>query len=309
MIVKRTLSPRRILAYTRGPMTWTLAWALAATALAVVLGAATVAIPFAPVAALGAALAIFVAFRNNTAFGRWNEARAAWQAVLVACRSIGRQVVAATDNAAASGTASREDADRVTRDLIGRLVAFAHALAHQVRPHPDDPSVAPHASADEWATVAAAANPAHQLLVRQSVAIKSAIRDGALGQFDPISLEPQMAALASAQGVLERLASTPTPRQYDYFTRIFVLAYAALVPFGLLSVLPDALWLVMPLALVLAGVFVIMAVVGATNDEPMSGTVTDVPIHAVCREIERDAADALNLERPPALQPVDGYLW
>jgi putative membrane protein len=178
-----------------------------------------------------------------------------------------------------------------------------------VRPHPDDRSVAPHVSADEWATVAAAANPAHQLLVRQSVAIKSAIRDGALGQFDPISLEPQMAALASAQGVLERLASTPTPRQYDYFTRIFVLAYAALVPFGLLSVLPDALWLVMPLALVLAGVFVIMAVVGATNDEPMSGTVTDVPIHAVCREIERDAADALNLERPPALQPVDGYLW
>lgn len=309
MIVKRSLSPGKVLAYTRGPMAWTLTWALAATALAAVLGASAVAIPFAPVGALGAALAIFVAFRNNTAFARWNEARAAWQAVLVACRSIGRQVLAATDNAAASGTASPEDADRVTRDLIGRLVAFAHALAHQVRPHPDDLSVVPHVSADEWATVAAAANPAHQLLVRQSVAIKAAIRTGTLGQFDPISLEPQMAALASAQGTLERLATTPTPRQYDYFTRIFVLAYAALVPFGLLSLLPDSPWLAVPLALLLAGVFVVMAVVGAANDEPMAGAVTDVPIHAICREVERDAADALNLERPPALQPVNGYLW
>lgn len=309
MIVKRTLSRRRVLAYTRGPMAWTVAWALAATVLAAALGAERVAIPFAPIGALGAALAIFVAFRNNTAFGRWNEARAAWQAVLIACRAIGRQVVAATDNAVHASAVSREAADRVTRDLVARLVGFAHALAHQVRPHPDSPPVVPHVSAAEWATAAAAANPAHQLLVHQSVAVKAAIRDGALGQFAPISLEPQMAALGIAQGTLERLAGTPTPRQYDYFTRIFVLAYAALVPFGLLSLLPDSPWLVLPLALILAGVFVVMAVVGAANDEPMAGAVTDVPVHAVCREIERDAADALRLDRPPVLQPVDGYLW
>ena len=309
MIVKRTLSPRRVLSYTRVPMAWTVAWALAATLLAVPLGAERVAIPFAPVGALGAALAIFVAFRNNTAFTRWNEARSAWQAVLIVCRSIGRQVVAATDNAVHAGAVSQEVADRVARDVVGRLVGFAHALARQVRPHPDAPPVVPHVSAAEWATADAAANPAHQLLVNQSVALKAAIRDGALGQFDPISLEPQLAALGVAQGTLERLAGTPTPRQYDYFTRIFVLAYAALVPLGLLSLLPDSLWLVLPLSVVLAGVFVVMAVVGAANDEPMTGAVTDVPVHAVCREIERDAADALRLDRPPALQPVDGYLW
>jgi ion channel-forming bestrophin family protein len=118
-----------------------------------------------------------------------------------------------------------------------------------------------------------------------------------------------MAALASAQGALERLATTPTPRQYDYFTRTFVLAYAALVPFGLLSLPPDSPWLVLPLTLILTGVFVVMAVVGAANDEPMAGAVTDVPVHAVRREVERDAADALDLDRPPALQPVDGDLW
>lgn len=95
----------------------------------------------------------------------------------------------------------------------------------------------------------------------------------------------------------------------DYFTRLFVLACAALIPFGLLSLLPDAVWLVLPLATVLAGVFVVMAVVGAANDEPMVGAVTDIPVHAICRDIERDASDALGPKRPPALQPVDGYLW
>jgi putative membrane protein len=147
------------------------------------------------------------------------------------------------------------------------------------------------------------------LLVRQSIAIKEAIRVGALGQFDPISLEPQLSALATAQGTLERLATTPTPRQYDYFTRIFVGLYAALVPFGLLSLFAEQVWLVVPLALSLAGVFVVMAVVGAVNDEPLAGAVTDVPLHAVCRQIERDCADAIGRDRPPALEPSDGYLW
>lgn len=97
----------------------------------------------------------------------------------------------------------------------------------------------------------------------------------------------------------------------DYFTRLFVLAYAALIPFGLLSLLPDAVWLVLPLATVLAGVFVVMAVVGAANDEPMVGAVTDIPVHAICRDIERNASDALvPLDPAPRIRRrTDPWNW
>ncbi len=39
---------------------------------------ATIAIPISIVGILGSALAIFIAFRNNTAYSRWWEARTVW---------------------------------------------------------------------------------------------------------------------------------------------------------------------------------------------------------------------------------------
>ena len=86
MITKRNLSPVQVLRYTAGPGAWALAWAIVVPVLFAITGASWLPVPFAPIGALGAALAIFIAFRNNTAFGRWNEARSAWQGVLVASR-------------------------------------------------------------------------------------------------------------------------------------------------------------------------------------------------------------------------------
>ena len=76
-------------------------------------------LPFAPVAALAAALAIVIAFRNNAAFARWNEARAACQAALVACRSLARQIVTATADAAAAGAVTAAEAERDLREQLG----------------------------------------------------------------------------------------------------------------------------------------------------------------------------------------------
>lgn len=102
--------------------------------------------------------------------------------------------------------------------------------------------------------------------------IKAATREGSLGQFDPISLEPQLAALASAQRVLERIATTPTPRQYEVFSRWFLLLYPAMVPSGVVGAVPESLGWVLPLSVLISGVFVIMSVVGRTPQaEPPLG--------------------------------------
>jgi putative membrane protein len=308
MIIKRNLSPVQVLRYTAGPLTWAVGWSLAVPVLFAVTGADWLALPFAPIGALGAALAIFIAFRNNTAFGRWNEARSAWQGILVAGRISSRQILAAADNAVAAGTDAAVAA-AMARELVLRLAAFGYLLGQQVRPrgmvHLDGLL-----AADEIAAAAASSNPANAVLARQSVRIKDAIRAGVLGQFDPISLEPQFAALSAAQGVIERIRTTPTPRQYDYFTRRFVLLFAALVPFGVLSLVPGAIWWTVPLSLALSGVFIVMAVVGSANDEPFTGKVTDVPVAALCRELERDVRSMLGeKDLPPAAEPINGYLW
>jgi putative membrane protein len=310
VIVKENLSPTRIVQYTARPLAWAAMWAIAAPALYELTDDERLVLPFAPVATLGAALAIFIAFRNNTSFGRWNEARAAWQSVLVACRVLARQLLAATENAVASGSAERTAANSFARETVLRLSAFAYLLAGRVRAPVDWARTRQLVDAEEAAVLERADNAPNVLLARQSARIKDGIRAGVLGQFDPISLEPQLAALSAAQGTIERLKWTPTPRQYGYFTRRFVELFALVVPFGLLSLFPTAIWWTTPLALVLSGTFVVMAVTGAANDEPFAGRVTDVPIATIAAEIEHDLRELLGDATPPAIpQPVDGYLW
>jgi putative membrane protein len=148
------------------------------------------------------------------------------------------------------------------------------------------------------------------VLIDIATSIKDGIRTGALGQFDPISTEPQLVALNNAQGTIERIATTPTLRQYDYFTRRLIELFALLAPFALLGLLPDMVWLTTPLALIIAGTFIVLAVTGAANDEPFANQVTDVPIDTICTQLEHDVLTAIGHRDPPRpLQPVDGYLW
>jgi ion channel-forming bestrophin family protein len=309
MIIKRNLRPSRVLRYIAGPIAWTTAWAVAVPSCFAITGASWLLVPFAPVGALGAALAIFIAFRNNTAFGRWNEARSAWQSVLVGSRVLARQILASIDNAIAGGAESTQ-ATAIGRELVLRLVAFGYLLGDRIRPEPAGPNLEGLLAEGEIRSLGAAINPPNLLLRQQSIRIKDCIRLGVLGQFDPISLEPQLAALSAAQGVVERIKNTPTPRQYDYFTRRFVLLFAALAPFGILSLVAGSIWWTVPLSLSLGGVFVVMAVTGSANDEPFANQVTDVPIAAVCRELERDLRELLgDTEILAAATPVNGYLW
>ncbi|MEM9517187.1 MAG: bestrophin family ion channel [Actinomycetota bacterium] len=293
MIVKRNLSVRRVAAYISRPMAWVAAWSVAVPAMSLVVDDDRLVAPFAPAGAIGAALAIFIAFRNNSAFGRWMEGRAAWQSILVASRAITRQVIASTDNALAMGEIDRSTAERYRRETTSLLSTFARSVAAPFRP-----------------SLGATSAPPTMVTVELGVLIKRGIRDGALGQFDPIALEPQLAALNNAQGTIERIASTPTLRQYDFFTRRFVELFAVLAPFAIIGLVPDRVWWTVPLSIAVSGVFVIMAVTGAANDEPFSGMVTDVPIEAVCAEVDHDLAVLLGAPNPPPLaQPVDGYLW
>lgn len=309
MIVKRNLSPTRIAVYVRGPMLWAAAWAVGVPIAYAATDSALLVVPFAVVATVGAALAIFIAFRNNSAFARWNEARGAVQSTLVASRSLTRLVVAATHNAIRAGTADETVARDFAREVASRLIGYAHAVAAHVRPERSAPDSDRHRApvdADAWS----ADHPPNVLLTRLSMRLKDGIRDGVLGQFDPISMEPQLAALATAQGAMERIATTPTPRQYDYFTRRFVEVFAALIPFGLLSLPLGSIWWAIPLSVILSGIFIVMAVTGSANDEPFANRVTDVPMETVFREVERDLMELTDqTARPSSLQPVDGYLW
>lgn len=311
LIVKRNFAPLTVLRYVAGPLGYATAVAVAVAVVDWVFDARRLGVPFAPVGTLGAAVAIFAAFRINAAYARWWEGRAQWAAIHNAARVLARQLVAATDDAVAAGNADASAAKSYAREQVLRLAAFANALRGELRGVDAVPTVAALLPPDEHARLSTTHNVANQLLQTESVRIKDGVRSGLVGQFDPISLEPNLGALNAAMAACERLQSTPTPRQYDYFTRVGVAAFTTLLPFALLGSLPTGSggWLV-PLSVMIGGTFIVLERVGAVLDAPFANTVNDVPLDAICVDIERDLRAQLGDNDLPAPVPVvAGYLW
>jgi ion channel-forming bestrophin family protein len=312
VIVKRNLSPQKVAGYIWRPIALTALVSLGALVLRRVTGSDSWQLPFAPIGTLGAAVAIFVAFRNNASYARWWEARTLWANIQNSSRILARQIVAATDNALVSGTGGTEDEVLAYRDeQVLRVVAFAHAVRLTLRSEDGWEDVTRCLPAAERDGIVGATNRPNLVLQRLGIRLKDGVRAQIVGQFDPITLEPNLAALNASFAAAERIKETPTPRQYDYFTRVAVLLFAVLLPFGLLSLLPEAQDAWVPLlAVVIAGVFVVLERVGSIVDAPFANTTTDVPMTAICRAIERDLLEQLgHTPLPPPVAAVDGYLW
>jgi putative membrane protein len=93
VIVRRTLSWRRVVAYVGWPIA---VHVLVATAIAVLHGIGRLdwlALPSLPVTILAATIGILLAFRNNSAYDRWWEARTVRGGIVNQSRTFARQVL------------------------------------------------------------------------------------------------------------------------------------------------------------------------------------------------------------------------
>jgi putative membrane protein len=85
-----------------------------------------------------------------------------------------------------------------------------------------------------------------------------------------------------------------------------------LLPFFLIKTLigDGVPWLVVPLSGIIAFIFTTIERTGAVNEDPFENLVTDVPLSAYCRQVERDLRALLGeTDLPPALEPKEGYLF
>jgi len=93
MIVGGKLSWNIVLKYTGRPVLLHVVLAFGVVIAYQLLGARWLAVPALPVTVLAAAIGVLLAFRNNSAYDRWWEARTLWGALVNTSRSFARQVL------------------------------------------------------------------------------------------------------------------------------------------------------------------------------------------------------------------------
>lgn len=311
MIVKRNFNPIKVIQYVKIELAFSIFVTLAVYLLHHQ-NITSVSLPFSIVAILGSALAIFIAFRNNSSYSRWWEARTLWSGITNSSRVLARLVITFAESHSHQDNFDKNRSDEFKREMIYKIIAWVHALRLHLRKQKDWHEIKEFVSESEFSALETAQNKPNLLQLIIGRKIYSAMANGTLGGFDSFQMEGQLLALANFQGGCERIKKTPLLRQYDFFTRLFLYTFILLLPFALIGDFSklNIDYLMIPVAIVISSVFAIIGKVGEVNEDPFENKITDVPLTAICNTIERDLREMLGeKDLPDELKPENGYLF
>lgn len=308
MIVPKGPQLRRMLAYVGRPLLALVLWDVLIVLAYKVMHWEWVGSKYVPLALYGSAIGIIVGFRNNSAYGRWWEARGLWGQIVNNSRSLARQVVSTMHVPEHDGTGREHDAVRqMQRRLVHHQIAYVHALRQQLRglsPWEELERVLPR---EDLAGLRQSKNVPLSLQQAMGQMLREAKLRGWLDALEWQAMDRNLDDLADAQGGTERIKNTPMPKQYDFFPMLFVQIYCLLLPVGMVENLG---WFT-PLGSTLVGfMFLALDKIGRDLEDPFDNTIFDVPLTAITRTIEINLRQLLGeAELPEPEKPVRGVLW
>lgn len=301
-------------------------------------------IPWLPMSVIGTAVAFYVGFKNNQAYDRMWEARKIWGGIVNDSRSWGMLVDGFVSSLFADEKHTEQEIYSIKQTLIYRHIAWLYAHRNQLLvPTPwehisQGGRVARYAKfyqnqfgvglvvdevtktelkqfleEEEYHELVKAANPATQIINRQSRGLSQLREKGLIDDFRHMEMERTLKSFYTLQGMNERIKKFPLPRQYANMSRYFIGIFIALLPFAMIPALIDhgdyGYLLAVPITALIGWVYVMMEVVADYSENPFQGMANDIPMLSLCRTIEIDLREMLGeTDLPPVIQPKKDIL-
>jgi ion channel-forming bestrophin family protein len=304
MIVPRGRQLFKMLAYVGTPLVVLLGYDLAVVVAYKVLHWEWVALPHIPLSLFGSAIGIIVAFRNQSAYARWWEARTLWGVIINNSRSWARQV---TTVMMPVSEAEAAELKVVQGRLVYHQIAYAHALRQQLRGLEPWELLKPLLNEEELMELRYARNVPLAIQQQMGALLRECQVRGWVDIAHWRALDANLDDIVDAQGGTERIKNTPMPKQYDYFPQLFVQIYCMMLP---LALVPAMGWFT-PLGSTLVGfIFLALDKIGRDLEDPFDNSIYDVPMTSLTTTIEVNLRQLLGeTALPNAEGPVHGVLW
>lgn len=253
-----------------------------------------ISLTFVPFTLMGVALAIFLGFRNGASYDRYWEARKLWGGLLNDARTLTRQVM----------TLPEPSCD--ARPFVLGLIAFTHALRHQLRGTDGRTDLARCLPEAEVAGIAASRFQPAMILLWLGRWLQALRRDGRLDPLLAQAMERPLGGLSEALGGCERISGNPLPYTYAVIIHRTVYFYCFLLPFGLV----DSIGAMTPLMVAfVAYAFLSLEALSEELEEPFGLSDNDLALDALAQGIEISLREMLGeTGLPPPLSPVDHRL-
>jgi ion channel-forming bestrophin family protein len=254
-----------------------------------------------PLAIIGGALSVFLAFRNNSAYDRWWEARSLWGSLVNTARTFSRQVLTMVDDELS------HDQSMSKQELVELQIAYVHALRCHLRKQNPFPELETHLPEDTIRYLRTQRNVPIAMLMLKARALRQYFDEGRVDSIRLTAIDNTLTDLCNVQGACERIKNTPLPRQYHYFPRLLVAVYSAMLPLGLV----EGLGMLTPVVSTLVSfIFVSLETIGKEIENPFENTVHDTPMSSLTRSIETNLRQNLGEEVLPAdIRPVHGFVY
>lgn len=231
----------------------------------------------APFSLLGIAIAIFLGFRNSAGYNRFVEARNLWGTVLIAQRTLVRQL----KNILPAESAAH-------KRLVSYLVAFSWSLKHQLRKTDPSADLARLLPAQSVAEILASSMPTNRILLLAGDELGRLRAEGKIGDVTFSLMDNKLDELGHALGGCERLASTPVPFAYTLILQRTVYLFCTLLPFALVG---DLHYMTPFVSVFISYTFLSWDSLAEELEDPFGTAANDLPLNAMCNTIERNLLD------------------
>lgn len=248
----------------------------------------------APFSLVGIAIAIFLGFRTNTSYARFNEARCLWGMLLITTRSILRQIKSILNNP--------EDNQIVAKFLT----AFSWSLKHQLRgtdARADLERLLPEPYLTD--VLNSPLLRTNRILLLLGEWLGTQYRAGRISDILFADIDKNLNEMSHIQGACERISNTPIPYAYGLILRRTVYLFCTILPFALVD---DLHYLTPLISVFISYTFLSLEYVAEEIEEPFGTAPNDLALDAMCTTIEINQLEMNNAQVLPAfMKPDENY--
>jgi putative membrane protein len=163
-----------------------------------------------------------------------------------------------------------------------------------------DMELARYVGPDDASQILTSRSRALRALDLQGRETKRLLADGVLTQGAFADLQKVIRDLQDEQARTERIKNFPYPRQHAFINSLFVQILCVLLPFGVMGEFArldtvvegwargNMVWVGVPISILISWMYASLDQVGESTENPFEGGANDVPITAICRDIEAD---------------------
>lgn len=247
----------------------------------------------APFSILGVAIAIFLGFRNNACFARYSEARLLWGQLMIASRSLLREVKTTLPN------------DPDLSHFVRLQIAFAHCLRMTLRRKPQGETLAKYLTSHELHQVLNSHSPANCILLLMAEWLAERRTQGALPDMLFHSITQRMHDMAVVLSGCERIFTTPLPFAYSLILHRTVYLFCIMLPFALVV---DLHFMTPFVSVLISYTFISLDTLAEELEDPFGEEDNDLPLDAICNAIEIDLLQMIDAdELPHKMTPGKNY--